>query len=313
MSKKSIFYLSSVLMLPVLYAGFYLAHISSQGQAIEAWVNKWDRLTIIAAIIILERVYTYRYAVNQRFVLKRDIIANIVNLYITGAVTAFLLLPVLLLANEHLFGRKAIFASPDQLGPFWFQIVTILVIVSFFRYWMHRMQHTVPFLWELHSYHHRVTDLTATNGEVSNPIDFALRNVIIFVALGVVGFDPAAILLTFPAANLAAVFSHCAADLKGGVLNYLFVTPQVHRWHHSREVPQGYGYSCNYSVEFPIWDILFGTFYLPQKDGQIVQPEHIGHPSGLPDEPNYAKLLLMPIGLYRPLPALARTRTTAQS
>jgi len=34
----------------------------------------------------------------------------------------------------------------------------------------------------------RVTDLTATNGEVSNPVDFALRNVVIFLVLGVIGF-----------------------------------------------------------------------------------------------------------------------------
>lgn len=34
----------------------------------------------------------------------------------------------------------------------------------------HRMQHEIPFLWDLHSYHHRVTDLKASNGEVSNPV-----------------------------------------------------------------------------------------------------------------------------------------------
>jgi len=294
-------------MLPFLYVGIYAAHISPQGHAIESWINKWDRLVVIAAVILLERIYTYRYAVSQRALLGRDIIANIVNLYITGAVTAFLLLPVLLYIPEHFLGRKFLVASPDQLGPFWLQVVVILAVVSFFRYWMHRAQHTNAFLWELHSYHHRVTDLTATNAEVSNPVDFALRNVIVFLMLGVVGFDPVAILAAFPAVQLAAVFSHCGADLKGGVLNYLFVTPEVHRWHHSAQVPEGYGYSCNYSVEFPIWDVLFGTFYLPQKDGQIEQPARIGHPSGLPDEPNYLKLTLMPLGLY----PVRRASTTA--
>jgi sterol desaturase/sphingolipid hydroxylase (fatty acid hydroxylase superfamily) len=254
----------------------------------------------------LERIYTYRYAVSQRSVLKRDIIANIVNLYVTGAVAAFLVLPVLLFSTEHVLGRKLVFASPEQLGPFWLQIAVILVVVSLFRYWMHRMQHTVPVLWELHSYHHRVTDLTATNGEVSNPIDFALRNVVIFLVLGVIGFDPLAIVLAVPAAQLSAVFSHCGADIKGGFLNYLLVTPEVHRWHHSAKVPEGYGYSCNYGVEFAFWDILFGTYYLPKEAGQTLQPEHIGHPGGLPDESNYLRLLLAPLGLYRPLPWFKR-------
>ena len=41
--------------------------------------------------------------------------------------------------------------------------------------------------------------------------------------------------------------------MKGGLLNYLFVTPEVHRWHHSAKVPEGYGYSCNYGVEGEIY------------------------------------------------------------
>jgi sterol desaturase/sphingolipid hydroxylase (fatty acid hydroxylase superfamily) len=86
-----------------------------------------------------------------------------------------------------------------------------------------------------------------------------------------------------------------------GVLNYLFVTPEVHRWHHAVDVPQGYGYSCNYGVEFSFWDSLFGTYYLPKRDGEFVMPERIVHPEGLPDERNYAKIVLAPFGLYRPL------------
>jgi sterol desaturase/sphingolipid hydroxylase (fatty acid hydroxylase superfamily) len=210
-------------------------------------------------------------------------------------------LPILILSPEHLLGRKLVFAAPGQLGPFWLQVVIILLSVSFFRYWMHRFQHSNAFLWDLHSYHHRVTDLQAVNGLVSHPLDYALRNVIVFLILGVIGFDPFAIVLAVSAMNVTAVFSHCSADVKGGFLNYFFVTPEVHRWHHTVDVPEGYGYSCNYGVEFSFWDLVFRTYYLPKKDGKFVMPERIGHPSGLPDERNYLKLLLAPFGLYRPL------------
>jgi sterol desaturase/sphingolipid hydroxylase (fatty acid hydroxylase superfamily) len=301
MSAKNITYVSSLLILPVLYVLFCTAHILTKGQAIEQWLPRWDRLLILVTIIGLERIFTYRYAVSQRSVLTRDIIANVVNLYVTGAVVAMLLLPLLAFGLDHFLGRKFVFASSDLLGPLWLQVAVILLTVSFFRYWMHRWQHNNEFLWSLHSYHHRVTDLTATNGEVSNPVDFALRNVVVFLVLGVIGFNPFAVLLAFTVANVTAVFSHCGGDVKGGFLNYLFVTPEVHRWHHSVEVPQGYGYSCNYGVEFSFWDVIFGTYYLPHKDGQTLQPERIGHPSGLPDEGNYLKILLAPIGLYRPL------------
>ena len=46
---------------------------------------------------------------------------------------------------------------------------------------------------------------------------------------------------------------------------------------------------------------IFGTYYLPQENGQRLQPYRIGHPSGIPDEANYLKILLEPFGLYRPL------------
>jgi len=306
MSAKKIFDLSSWMILPALLLLFYALRFLTHGHAIEQWLPKWDVLLAIATIILLERIYHYRYAVSQRFVLKRDLISNLVNLYVNGAVTALIVLPVLLFLPEHFLGRKLVIASPEQLGPVWFQVAMILLLVSFFRYWMHRLQHEVGFLWELHSYHHRTTDLQASNGLVSNPIDYSLRNIVIFVVLGVIGFSPVALLIAVPLAQTGGNFGHCGADIKGGFLNYLFVTPEVHRWHHSANVPEGYGYSCNYGVEFSFWDILFGTFYLPQEDGQFVQPARIGHPGGLPDESNYLKILLAPLGLYRPLPWLKR-------
>jgi sterol desaturase/sphingolipid hydroxylase (fatty acid hydroxylase superfamily) len=263
-------------------------------------VPKW--LLILATMIIVERVYTYNYAVSQRSVLARDVISNMVTLYVTGTVTGMIVLPVLVFFPEHFLGRKLVVVSPEQLGPVWLQVAIVLFVVSLFRYWMHRLQHTVPLLWEFHSYHHRVTDLQATNTYVSHPIDFALRNVVIFLLLGVIRFNPVALLIAIPATNISGTFSHCGGDVKGGLLNYLFVTPEVHRWHHSEKVPEGYGYSCNYGVEFSFWDIIFGTFYLPLKNGVAEQPERIGYPGGgLPDERNYLKLLLVPLGLYKPL------------
>ena len=109
MSAKTMTYVSSLLILPVLYVFFSTIHVSTHGYAIEQWLPKWDRLLILVTVIGLERLYTYRYAVSQRSVLTRDIIANIVNLYVTGAVVALLLLPVLAFSLDHFLGRKLVF------------------------------------------------------------------------------------------------------------------------------------------------------------------------------------------------------------
>jgi len=285
-------------VLPAVFTALVALRLYAKGSPLDHWLPKWDTLAIILVMLVLQQMFRYSRAVSQRSVLPRDVASTLVNLYVTGFLTGLLLLPLLNYVPEHYLGRTLVFASPAQLGPLWLQALLVLLLVSFVRYWIHRFQHANEFLWKLHSYHHQVQDLQATNTYVSHPIDFALRNVVVYLVLGIIGFDPLVLVVAVPLSNISGTFSHCGADLKAGFLSYFLVTPEVHRWHHSAQVPAGYGYSCNYGVEFSFWDILFGTFYLPQKDGETLQPERIGHPSGNADEPNYLKLLLAPLGLY---------------
>ena len=67
---------------------------------IEQWLPQWDIFVILGVMMVVERIYTYRYAVSQRHVLARDIASTLVNLYLTAAVTGFILLPGLLLLTE---------------------------------------------------------------------------------------------------------------------------------------------------------------------------------------------------------------------
>src|SRR6516162_7408768 len=130
MANKAAFYVSSLLIVPVLFAAFYGLRFLGRLYAIDQWVPKWDTLLILATMVVVERIYTYRYAVSQRSVLARDLIANVVNLYVTGAVTGMVVLPVLLFFPEHFLARKAILASAGQLGPVWLQVPVILLSVS---------------------------------------------------------------------------------------------------------------------------------------------------------------------------------------
>jgi sterol desaturase/sphingolipid hydroxylase (fatty acid hydroxylase superfamily) len=201
--------------------------------------------------------------------------------------------PMVLFFPEIFFGRSLFFDSYEVLGPFWLQLFFVVFVYSFMKYCIHRMQHKVSFLWELHSYHHSVTDLKATNTFMSHPLDWALRNVLPPVILGVIGFNPTAIVFGTGLLGLFGTFSHCGAGLYAGWLNHIFVTPEVHRWHHSAEVPDGHKFSVNYGVGFILWDRIFGTYYLPMKNGVPVQPERLGHPGGVRDESNYLKLLFL--------------------
>ena len=159
----------------------------------------------------------------------------------------------------------------------------VILFLCLLQYGMHYLQHRVSFLWKLHSYHHSVTDLKASNAFVSHPLDWSLRHVLPPLILGVIGFNPMAIAFGLGLLRLTGIFSHCGAGLHAGWLNYIFVTPEIHRWHHAAEVPNGHKLSVNYSVGIILWDQIFSTYYLPTEDGIPAQPERLGHPEGIRD------------------------------
>ena len=46
-------------------------------------------------------------------------------------------------------------------------------------------------------------------------------------------------------------------------LRYVIAGPVFHRWHHTAADRGG---SSNFAGTFPIWDLLFGTFYMPENE-----------------------------------------------
>ncbi len=290
------------LILPVVLLVTYWVVMSIRGSEIELPVPAATTFLMLAVMTGLELLYPYVRRVSQRRLLIRDISSTLVNLWGTRVVGAAVFTPVVLFFPEIFLGRSLFFEASSQLGPLWLQLILVIFFYSFMKYWFHRLQHRFSWLWELHAYHHSVTDLRASNTFTSHPLDWALRNVLPPVVLGVVGFNPTAIVFGVGLLGLFGTFSHCGAGLHAGWLNHVFVTPEVHRWHHSAEVPKGHRFSVNYGVGFVVWDRIFGTYYLPSENGVPLQPERLGHPDGVRDESNYLKLFF----LTRHLPRLAQ-------
>jgi sterol desaturase/sphingolipid hydroxylase (fatty acid hydroxylase superfamily) len=293
MSDRTAFSSFALLVFPLALLLVYWEYTYFDGHPIEQTIPSFAVFLGLAVLFLLEVLFRYEKSVSQRPLLVRDLASTAVNVLFTGTVASKVFIPVVVFFPELFLGRTVFFATSEQLGPLWLQFVLAIFVYDFLRYVIHRVQHVVPFLWELHSYHHSVTDLKAINTFVSHPLDFALRNVFPPVFLAYVGFDPAAIVFGAGLATAASLMSHCGAGLHAGWLNRVFVTPQVHRWHHSAKTPDGHKYSVNYGVGIVLWDRLLGTYYLPMKDGLPVQPEKLGHPEGIPDEGNYLKLFFL--------------------
>jgi sterol desaturase/sphingolipid hydroxylase (fatty acid hydroxylase superfamily) len=167
-------------------------------------------------------------------------------------------------------------------------VLAVLVVTDLLEYGYHRTQHTVPFLWRLHSFHHSEERLNATTAARQHWVDALVRSLIIFPVVGVIfRADPAVILVARLLTMLNNAQAHMGTRRDGGKLWWLLNSPQYHRCHHS------FAAHCvgrNLASMFPLWDILFGTCYKPA-------PDEYG-PTGLQPSvrPSLGGAMLWPLG-----------------
>ena len=59
-----------------------------------------------------------------------------------------------------------------------------------------------------------------------------------------------------------ATFIHANVRWEFRPLRRVIATPAFHHWHHSAEHD---AIDKNFAVHTPLWDLLFGTYYLPNR------------------------------------------------
>ena len=145
--------------------------------------------------------------------------------------------------------------------PLFGQALLMVLAVDLLRYWLHRACHTLPALWRLHEVHHSPDILYTLNVGRFHPLEKVLHfslDTVPFVLLGVAPEVVAAYFL-FYAVN--GFFQHSNLQLRYGFLNYVVGSAETHRWHHARDPKVAY---CNFGNTTIVWDLLFGTWYLPK-------------------------------------------------
>jgi len=156
-----------------------------------------------------------------------------------------------------------------NLNNFWphhysayIQVIFMLLLADFFRYWLHRCAHEWIPLWRFHAVHHSPKKLYWFNVGRFHPLDKGLQflfDALPFILLGV-SQEVLSIYFVFYAIN--GFFQHCNINVKLGFLNYIVSGPQLHRWHHSILIRES---NRNYGNNLIIWDIVFGTRFLPKE------------------------------------------------
>ncbi|RWX81750.1 sterol desaturase family protein [Neorhizobium lilium] len=187
-----------------------------------------------------------------------------------------------------IFAQPA-FVSPVHLWPdhwaLFFQVVLGLIIAEFGLYMAHRLAHEHLSLWRFHALHHSVQRLWVINTGRFHFMDSLIKIALSQIPLYLVGAPLPVFLWIGAVTAFIGLLTHCNIDVRTGPLDWIFSTPRLHRWHHSRVLAEG---NTNYGENLVLWDQILGTYYSPPRPssteigitgqvastflGQLVQP-----------------------------------------
>jgi sterol desaturase/sphingolipid hydroxylase (fatty acid hydroxylase superfamily) len=215
---------------------------------------------LVAAVffIPLERLLALH---KEQGLLRKGLSLDLTHLLVNGILVTYGVAAVMMLTLL-LQGRfipenwiAAVAAQPIPL-----QFVEILLIADFMFYAAHRAFHGIPFLWRFHAVHHSIERLDWIAAHRVHPVDQILTKGTSLVLVFALGFEVAAIALYGVFYQWHGLLVHANVRINFGPLRWLLASPQFHHWHHANH-PEAI--DRNFSPQLPIWDILFGTLYLP--------------------------------------------------
>jgi len=132
--------------------------------------------------------------------------------------------------------------------------------MDFVQYWLHRLFHGET-LWPFHAIHHSAEELDWTTTYRIHPVNFAVYSAGALALVRLIGFSPAAFLIIGPFNLVIGSLVHANLDWTFGPFRYVVVSPVYHRWHHVKDPAVR---NRNFAPTFPIFDLLFGTYYMPR-------------------------------------------------
>ncbi len=146
--------------------------------------------------------------------------------------------------------------------PMVVQVALAVVVAEFGLYWAHRIAHEKLFFWRFHALHHSVVRLWVINTGRFHVADSLFKIAMSQIPLYCLGAPLPVFWWLGAVTAFMGILTHCNVDMRTGPFDYLFSTPRLHRWHHSKDLREG---NMNYGENVVVWDLLFGTYYNPDR------------------------------------------------
>ncbi|CDF80701.1 fatty acid hydroxylase [Formosa agariphila KMM 3901] len=154
---------------------------------------------------------------------------------------------------------------PKALGLF------IFFIVSDFVQWnTHRLLHRIPILWDFHKVHHSVKEMGFAAHLRYHWMEPVLYKSLLYIPIAIIGgFDAQDVAFVHFFSIAIGHLNHANLGWNYGPLKYILNNPEMHIWHHAKELPPHSIYGSNYGITLSLWDYLFKTDYIPHNGRDI--------------------------------------------
>jgi sterol desaturase/sphingolipid hydroxylase (fatty acid hydroxylase superfamily) len=202
---------------------------------------------------------------------KRGLLTDLCYWFIIPLFARYVRIGLLVLGAALLFG----ISTPDGLVefydnghgplaqlPLWLQACLFLLASDLMMYWIHRGFHQAR-LWKYHAVHHSSEELEWISATRFHPVNIFLGSVATDVALLLAGISPNVLVFLGPFTIAHSAFVHANLNWTLGPFKYVIAGPVFHRWHHTMAERGG---EKNFASTFPVLDLLFGTFYMPERE-----------------------------------------------
>lgn len=230
----------------------------------------------------------WRHAATNIFFTLTTILVNFV--------LAFLLLTVSDWTQQAHFGILHWVPFPSFLLA---MLTGLLLLDLIGAYWVHWVEHRVKWMWRFHLIHHTDTHVDTTTANRHHPGESVIRFVFTLLAVAFTGAPIWMVMLYQSLSVVLSQFNHANIAMPQWLdrsLSWIIVTPDMHHVHHHHVQPYT---DTNYGNIFSIWDRLFGTFAIMEREQLVYGIDTYPDPE---ENSNVLPLLKIPFMEYRDPP-----------
>lgn len=260
-------FLFESLVLPLLHATGFMTWADDAYDAVGVFLIGLLQVTLLYIVIRPWESIRPAERWQSRAGVRVDILYTLLSR--TGILTLiifFLLDPIVTPFETYLHMHDLMPRNLEDIFPV-FQAYPLLaflayvIIIDFFEYWYHRMQHRFDWWWGLHSIHHSQRHMSFWTDDRNHLLDIFIHSLWLASIAYMIGIPGAQFLYVVILLKSVESLSHANIHMDFGHWgDRILVSPRYHRVHHGMNVGHsGPARGCNFAVLLPAWDYMFGT------------------------------------------------------